>query len=89
MVTASVLLLLVSLLGAPPPPPPGGMNIGRLGWVHDDRDDIRSASIFESKLVNCEPIPVEIDWSLEFTKRDIEALGLIYSKGERRRKRFF
>ena len=71
MVTASVLLLLVSLLGAPPPPPPppGGVNIGRLGWVHDDSDDIRSASIFESKLVKGEPIPVLIDWSLELTKR--------------------
>ena len=66
MVTARVLLLALSLLEVPPPE---GLNIGRLGCVHEDRDDIRSASIFESKLVKGEPIPVLIDWSLELTER--------------------
>ena len=39
---------------------------GKLGCVHEDKLDMRSASMFESKLVNGEPIPVLIDWSLVF-----------------------
>ena len=49
---------------------PGGIHDGRLGWVHDDRLDMRSASMLESKLVNGDPIPVLIDWSLEFTVKE-------------------
>lgn len=40
----------------------------RLGCVQLDKLDMRSASMLESKLVKGEPMPVLIDWSLEFTR---------------------
>ena len=75
MVMLSALGFLVGPTSFPllPPPPEGVENMVRLGCVHDDNDDIRSASMLESKLVKGDPIPVLIDWSLELTERESDA----------------